>query len=589
MMKTSFSFLRGLALLALLAGCTPRSQTTVAPPTSLGSSLEPASVREPITVLEKVEDLSETVANRLIDFSDSVRKRDYQQASSFLSDDFQGTAFPPPDSVTPGPLALGVEQGTVEVALPEGEGVDGSAFLESLAAHLSGLESIEYVFFKTRGAEFEATGERGVLRMTVQIIGRAPGQAPHALYGWARAEVLRNGESWSLRRFLLNRFQVTRRERPLFTDVAGPAGLAVRGGRLGGDGNRSFYWRGAATGDFDGDGLFDIYTSGPLHTYLYRNRGDGTFENVIEKAGIDAPAGSTGALFLDLDRDGDQDLFLAYVGWLQDAVPAGRSSRLYRNEGDGTFTDISVESGVAGLNVCAFSVSAADVDDDGWLDIYLSCYNRLDTIAPDSWYRATNGTRNVLLMNEEGKRLVDRAEKAGVADPGWSYAAAFADYDEDGDQDLYVANDYGDNALYRNRGDGTFENVAREMGVLDTGNGMGATWGDLDNDGRLDLYVSNMSSSAGNRILKRLAAQRAEVEKEQPAELTEVVDTLFKLAAGNTIFRRNGKVFEQLPVEYGGVGASWAWSASLMDFDLDGIQDIYVANGFISGESLKDT
>ena len=192
---------------------------------------------------------------------------------------------------------------------------------------------------------------------------------------------------------------------------------------------------------------------------------------------------------------------------------------------------------------------------------------------------ATNGQPNLLLRNIDGTRFEEIGAQAGLAGRSWSYAAAAADYDEDGDIDLAVANDYGVNALYRSRGDGTYENVAEELGLLDVGNGMGAAWGDLDLDGRLDLYVSNMSSSAGNRILKRFAER----------ERSDTEDVLYKLAAGNSIFLQRDSGFERLAPSAGGVGASWAWGSSLQDLDLDGDLDIYVANGFISGDSLKDT
>ena len=209
----------------------------------------------------------------------------------------------------------------------------------------------------------------------------------------------------------------------------------------------------------------------------------------------------------------------------------------------------------------------------------MSNYHHYGEFYPDSWYQASNGLPNLLLHNEGGQGFVDVASKAGVAGHGWSYAASFADYDADGDQDFYVANDFGDNNLYRNLGDGTFEDVASELGVLDTGNGMGVLWNDLDGDGALDIYVSNMSSSAGQRILRRFAEQSG----------SEIEGKLYKLAAGNTIFlQRDGK-FERLPASAGGIGASWAWGASALDIDLDGHQDVYVANGFISGDSLKDT
>ncbi len=585
--KTTLSTtLLSLLVLAVFSGCTPRSET---PDGGIGYSEAylPKSIESKILELEEVENLSETVANRLIDFSDSVRKRDFHQASTFLSDDFRGSSFESLDlnkaqSVPGGALKV-VKTYTIE---KNDQGIDTKKFIESLEALIAPLESIDYVFFKTRGAEFEKDKSRGVLKMTVNIIGKAANQTPQSLYGWAQAEVVKSANDWKLRRFILNKFQVLTRPRTLFTDVAPSAGLAVLGGRLGGDGNRSFYWRGAATSDFDNDGDFDIFTSGPLKNYLYQNQGDGTFKEVIANSGIKAQPGVTGPLFFDYDRDGDADLFLGYVGWYQDQVPAGYPLKLFRNDGGGKFTDVSFEMGLSEIYACAFTASAADIDQDGYLDLHISCYNRLDTIAPDSWYKATNGTKNLLLKNQQGKKFVDIAEKAGVANPGWSYAASFCDFDEDGDQDFYLANDYGDNALYQNQGDGTFKDVAKEYGVLDTGNGMAVTWGDMNNDGRLDLYVSNMSSSAGNRILRRFTKKDS---KSSGEEVSNLHQTLLKLAAGNTIFQHNGKKFELIPPEYGGIGASWAWSASILDINLDGLLDVYVANGFISGDSLKDT
>ena len=539
--------------------------------------------------MEAVEEQSEAVANRLIEFSDAVRKRDYPRAREYLSADFLGTGIAELEVKDRETLALGTSKTHYHVDTTRETAVDRDGFVASLEKLLAPLEAIEYVFFKTRGAEFESDGSRGILRMTASIIGRGEQDRPYSLYGWARAEVIRIETNWYLRRFVVNRLQVMTRDEPIFTDVAAAAGVAEFGPRLGKKGNASFYWRGAATADIDGDGLFDIFTSTSRRNFLYRNRGDGTFEDVAEKAGLVGAPGVTGPLFFDYDRDGDQDLFCGYVGWEVDGVPDGERIHLYQNDGEGRFDDVTEAVGLGGVSINAFSAGAADVDNDGWLDLYICNYNRLDAIYPNSWYRATNGSPNALFHNRQGKAFENVAVKAGVAGTGWSYAAAFADFDEDGDQDLYVANDYGDNCLYRNRGDLTFEDVAAELGVLDTGNGMGATWGDLDNDGRLDLYVSNMSSSAGNRILKRLAADGSNEGSSSRGRGSPTHEILVKLAAGNTIFRQSDDGFERVPVANGGIMASWAWSASILDINLDGTQDVYVANGFISGDSLKDT
>jgi len=579
--------------LALAVGC--RHETSSSPATS--TALEPVPLGSTIKTMEEVETLSEIVANRLIEFSDHVRKRDFASAAKYLTPDFRGTSFtafgPGKIEGTPESLALGVTKHSFQGEGEGASGVDRAAFVASLETTFAPLESIDYVFFKTRGAEFEADKSRALLRMTTQVIGNSA-SGPYALYAWAHAEVVRRAPAsegsasaggsaepmWTLRRFIIDRMQTMTRPAPIFTEVATAAGVASRGPRLGTPGNDKFYWRGAISDDVDGDGLFDVFTSTSTRVWLYRNRGDGTFEDITERSGIDAPPGVTGPLFLDWDRDGHLDLFLGYVGWKVDGVPHGEALRLYRGDGKGGFTDVTEAAGIADTYINAFSTCAADVDNDGFLDIFVCNYHRLDAVYPNSWYRATNGSPNLLLHNQGGKRFVDIAAQAGLAGQDWSYAATFADFDADGDQDLYVANDYGDNGLFVNQGGLTFVDEAAKRGVLDTGNGMGATWGDLDNDGRLDLYVSNMSSSAGNRILKRFSSPAKPAEGSRPAGggkpgISDAEEVLLKLAAGNTIFRQTKDgTFEKMPKSNGGVGASWAWSPALLDIDLDGLLDV---------------
>ncbi|MFQ5654903.1 MAG: FG-GAP repeat domain-containing protein [Planctomycetota bacterium] len=536
-------------------------------------------IASPILEMGALEELSEEVANRLIELSYAVRSRDFQKARSYLSPGFRGTPLGDLGEGIAESLPLGIVRRLHPGARSSLPGaVSVAPFLASLEKRVDRLARIDRVFFKARGAEFEEDRGRGLVRLTIHILGISEERRPISFYGWAGGEVRRGDGGWLLSRLLLERARELERQAPLFTDVAPSAGIAFRGARLGKAGNRNFYWRGAAAGDFDGDGLFDIFTSSSRRNFLYRNRGDGVFEDATESAGLSGVGRVTSPLFIDADNDADQDLFLSRVGWRNDGVPEGDSLALYLNDGEGRFRDATAEFGLE-LYRSAFSAAAADVNNDGWLDIYLCGYGRLDAGYPNSWYRATNGEPNLLLVNRGGKAFEDGAAASGVAGRSWSYAAAFADFDEDGDQDLYVANDYGDNNLYLNRGDGTFEDGAAALGVLDTGNGMGAAWGDINNDGRLDLYVSNMASSAGNRILRRfLKSDRSRVE-----------GILYKLAAGNSIFRQTGGRFEALPRDAGGTAASWAWGVSLLDIDLDGTQDVYVANGFISGDSLKDT
>lgn len=573
--------LLALVVLLALSGCDREApQTSGAKSATLAELVHPRieALDAVQTELEAVEDLSETVANRLIDFSDAVRRRDYGAAGGHLTESFRGLPFPAPGEGEERDLRLGVSERSC--SFESVEPVGKARFISSIEQILSPLEVIDRTFFKTRAAEFSVDGSRGLLRMTVQVIGRTAGNKPWSLNGGAFADVRMTDKGWLLKAFYLTSLKARSRAKPLFTEVSIAAQVDVLSPRLGKEGNRNFYWRGAATGDIDGDGRPDVFATTSQRSYLYRNAGDGKFNEVSEASGLGNLAAITGPLFLDYDNDGDLDLFCGSVGWIDDDVPNGQSLRLFQNDGIGRFTDVSDTVGLGSHYMNAFGVCAADVNNDGWLDIYVCNYHRLDAVYPDSWFAATNGTPNALFLNHEGKGFREVSSASGVAGRAWSYAAAFADYDEDGDQDLYVANDYGDNALYRNRGDGTFEDVAAQLGVLDTGNGMGVAWGDLDNDGRLDLYVSNMSSSAGKRILSRMARKDG----------SKVERTLFKLAAGNSIFRQTAdRKFERVPADHGGISASWAWGASILDIDLDGILDIYVANGFISGDSLKDT
>jgi hypothetical protein len=276
-------------------------------------------------------------------------------------------------------------------------------------------------------------------------------------------------------------------------------------------------------------------------------------------------------LFLDYDNDGDPDLFLAAVG--NQVLLENR----FIPDGEAVFWDVSEQAGVA-VSAVGFSAAAADVNGDGLTDVYVCSYNRYGTVMPNSWHRATNGTPNLLLINLGDGTFAERSAEWGVADGRWSYAAGFIDVDEDGLLDLYVANDFGENALYLNQGE-RFVDVAEDRGLRDPGFGMGVSFGDYDNDGDLDLHVTNMSSTAGNRILQLLYPEDHVIRQ-----------TLAKQAAGNSLYQRaSDGTFREVTAEIGGLSGGWAFGGGFVDFDNDGWEDIYTPNGFVSGKSMKDT
>jgi len=336
---------------------------------------------------------------------------------------------------------------------------------------------------------------------------------------------------------------------------------------------RGFNWHGAAAADVDCDGDVDLFVPSNGANHLYLNQADGTFTDVAQEWGVAIPAAGTGAVFFDYDDDGDRDLFVARIG----------SQILFENrlvpDGKAQFVDVSGQSGIGDRPAHGFGVAVADVDGDRDLDVFVAAYNSFGDVLPDSWYDAHNGMPNLLFLNLGDGQFREVAIDRGVRGDRWAYAAAFADYDQDGDQDLYVANDYGGNNLFRNDGTGHFEDFTEAAGVLDPGNGMGVSWGDYDNDGLIDLYVMNMSSTAGNRILGRLYE-----------DARGVGATLVKLAAGNSLFRNLGDgTFQNVSKESGGVGAAWAWGGGFTDLDNDGCDDLFISNGFITGKSAKDT
>lgn len=338
---------------------------------------------------------------------------------------------------------------------------------------------------------------------------------------------------------------------------------------------------GVAIADIDGDGDEDFHVSQPagLPNLLFRNEGDGTFLDVTERAGVDVLDNTASSFFADTDNDGDPDLILI-----------GTSSLLFRNDGSGRFS-LASDSGFKAIDDTGgskVSAAVADYDLDGHLDIYVCSYafwqgqEELGNY-PFPYHDANNGAPNILLRNQGDGSFRDVTRQTGMHRNNlrYSFAAAWGDYNGDRYPDLYVANDFGRNNLYRNNGDGTFTDVAREAGVEDIGAGMSAAWEDYDNDGRLDLYVGNMWSSAGQRItsLRQFESQRPEEE----------VRSYRRHAKGNSLFSNLGDgTFEEVGAEADVELGRWAWSSDFFDFDNDGHEDLYVVNGFITNEDTKD-
>ncbi|MBD3850575.1 MAG: CRTAC1 family protein [Acidobacteria bacterium] len=353
---------------------------------------------------------------------------------------------------------------------------------------------------------------------------------------------------------------------PQFVDVTASAGISFVHSI--GDDELSNIVESSGAGcvffDYDNDGDLDIYLvngryletvssargrhlAGKLKNALYRNNGDATFTDVTEKAGVGDTGFGMAAVAADYDNDGDRDLFVTNYG---------RDS-LYLNNGDGTFTDVTQKAGV-GSELWSLGASFFDFDRDGLLDLYVGGYLVFD---PEyrNFYAAEafpgplsyRGQKDILYRNKGDGTFEDVTRAAGVySTKGRAMGVSACDIDDDGDEDLYVANDGMENYLYRNRGNGTFEEIALRTGTAFGQNGeatsaMGPEFGDFDGDGLIDLLVPDMGYGC--------------------------------------LYRNTGKgFFEEKSAEMGiaaVLGQYTSWSGNFLDYDHDSVLDVFIVNG----------
>jgi hypothetical protein len=342
-----------------------------------------------------------------------------------------------------------------------------------------------------------------------------------------------------------------------FTDVTEKAGVGAGG-----------YGQGVAVGDFDGDGYPDLYVTQYGKSILYRNNGNGTFTDVTEKAGVAAPGWGSSAVWFDYDNDGRLDLFVcnfvqfskagslnctAYnngPGYCIPTLYKPSASWLFHNNGDGTFTDVSVSSGIAKHLGKAWGVVAADLNNNGRMDLFV----------------ANDTTKNFLYMNRGAGKFEEVSDLAGVSysqtgRPRSGMGVDAADFNQDGWLDLFVANiDHEEFSLYQNNHDETFDDQADRTaigGATRLMSGWGLKFFDYDNDGYLDLFLAN-----GN-----------------PDDMIETLQKNVTYREPLLLFRSDGKTLRNVSAESGPLFAQnlSARGLAIGDFDNDGAVDVLIS------------
>jgi Tfp pilus assembly protein PilF len=518
-------------------------------------------------------------------------------ADWLLAESFRGAPLRAGDEPWTGPdPALQVRRAR---ALPEQPSLEARAFARELRALVSDFRAVTTAEFLVTSIDVAADRSQATADVRYDLVG--PGLSAHRVetVGAWRTTWRRERDAWRVSGWTATAHQESRALHPVFSEITTAAlggsesfrrqlsadfdsWVATLDSVIARDSNGH---HGVSVGDADGDGLDDLYVAQPggLPNRLYRARGDGTFEDATERAGLAVLDDTATSLFADVDNDGDQDLVLATASQLL----------LFLNDGRGRFEKapdaFRFENPLAGS---VMSMAMADYDKDGFLDLYVCVYSysygagedKLGTPMP--YHDARSGPPAVLLRNDGRGRFVEATREAGLdaSNDRYHFAAAWGDYDGDGWPDLLVANDFGTKNLYRNLGrrDGkvSFEDVAAQAGVLDYGAGMSAAFLDFDNDGRLDIYTGNMWSDNGLRVTAQPAFMK---------DASGEVRALYRRhARGNSLFRNAGDGrFEDVTLAARAAFGRWAWSSDALDFDGDGFEDLYVVNGMLTraGES----
>jgi len=458
---------------------------------------------------------------------------------------------------------------------------DTQRYLRQFAA----VEALDFQVVEVAGVE--DGGRRAWLLARFDLRGASASGSRRVDRGLLRVLVAKFEGSWRIREIHPVRMETLVAEKTNFEDVTGKSGLmtaslhprleAIRRGGYA-----------LAVADYDGDGYADMYVGGWGAGQLFRSQGDGSFREATAAAGLGEDTLVKSALFADMDNDGKTDLIL------QRFIKDGRGKELvfYKNEGKGVFSPAPVKLSELNRHDRAMSMAAGDFNSDGLLDLYVGYPGTRDFTDGRVESPESGLAHQAVYLNRGGWKYEEQA-LSGPAEGGYMgeivrpHSAVATDVDGDGLADIIVVDDSGrPSRLYRNGGGGKFLPAQAEAGLNSAGWGMVAAIGDYDNDGREDVYFTNIDLDAGHRLIGAMRKAGVNAEEREFNGL----ERLAGIMQGNRLYRSHGGGAYDETTAAAGVG--WAGEAPAgaewVDYNNDGWLDLYVANGLWSADPKRD-
>ena len=531
-----------------------------------------------LTDVEMSEDLQMEVHNDVAStLIAGVRNFDWEQAAQGLSPALRAR-FPRPGD------GLRVEDDQLAIRRYEAAGlnvVDRQGLLEVLRAQVSSWTTVERAAWHV--FEFLAAPDQkhAFVKAHLELGGPNPDQSRSMVTATVAAELVRSDTGqWLIEGFDLVEGTRVDNPSPPFRDITDAVGLhfnrsesnrTLRQEIL--DTRASLIDSGLNVVDWNRDGFWDLLaTESWDHSVLFLNDGKGGF--VRDPLWFeDRRLIPSQALIVDLDNDGlfelvsNRVLYRGDRGWMAIHTRA--------NTGEWTTLSRALEfETVPGLqDTDALSLTAGDVNGDGLIDLFVAGYENNQSREESRFNRvnASDGSDNLLFINRGGLKFTEESDHRGITGTQYTYVAQFFDFDGDGDVDLFEGNDYGHNVVWDNLGDGTFRALLDHPSAQDPNYTMGLTIGDWDNTGQWSMYISNMYSHAGNRVVRLAQASMSEAMQAQ----------IRLMAEGNQLFVSDAatgaleEASHPLAVNDGG----WAWGCIFYDIDNDGDKEIFVVNG----------